>query len=115
MMSTVHSEVVNNDGLIALCKHADDQSKNRRVKIEELVGYLEPHGVHVAGIKFIHNDCEWRSEWLVRVHCTTPGCEVIETGDEPIGLIRVLLDTDFDIWDSTVKHWDEDYESTFEA
>lgn len=108
-------EVIDNDGLIALMKHADESGKNRRAEAESIIPYLEDGGVHICTVRLCHNECEWRAYWMVRVKTEMPMCSILEDDGAELGMIQVWLDTDFDVWDSTVKTWNVDYERTFGA
>jgi len=52
---------------------------------------------------------------MVRVKTEMPMCSILEDDRAELGMIQVWLDTDFDVWDSTVKTWNVDYERTFGA
>jgi len=45
----------------------DSQDRNRAVKIDEISPRLDPEGVHIVAFHMVHNDCEYRSLWMVKV------------------------------------------------
>ena len=44
----------------------DSRDRNRGPN-ESMMGKLDPDGIHVAGLQMIHNDCEFRTQWLVKL------------------------------------------------
>lgn len=51
-------------GLLKLI--ADNRGRNRG-PTKALVAALDPDGTHVCFWKMLHNDVEWRAQWLVKV------------------------------------------------
>ncbi len=90
--------ITDTTGLLALAK--DAEGRNRSVDMNKLLPHLDPEGVHVCMFKFLHNDVEWRSHWLVKVDENTPGAT--KQGDELWG-VDIWLDVSFKVWDQFVR------------
>ena len=56
--------VTNTEGLMKLAWLA--HGRNRSVYEDKLEESLDPDGIHFLGMKLLHNDVEWRTQWLVK-------------------------------------------------
>jgi hypothetical protein len=73
------------DGLLALALDAARRDSNRQADLRKLAQDIDPCGVHVLAMQFVHNDVEWRTWWLVKLKDSPP--------DQPT---RLWLDVSFD-------------------
>ena len=60
-------QYVDSDGFIALCKNAEENDFNRQCETELVEKNIDPDGIHVLGLSFIHNDDHMRTQWLVKM------------------------------------------------
>lgn len=72
------------EGFRALEK--DSRARNRGPN-KRLMELLDPDGVHVAGYTMIHNDCELRCHWFVK----------IKGQDDPV---RIWMDNGFEAFEA---------------
>lgn len=67
--------ITDTPGFKKLTHNARMRNSNRKAS-EELDEQLDPDGVHVLMFHMLHNDCEWRTVWLVKVIGTDQPAEV---------------------------------------
>ena len=80
--------IANTEGFLALAKNAE--KRNRSVHIDKLKDVIDPQGVHVMCFSMVHNDCELRTRWFVKIKGTIEAEEI-------------WLDTDFDAFNDNTK------------
>jgi hypothetical protein len=54
-------------GLLRLAQDAHDRDSNRRANLKPLRVGIDPEGFHVLAFQLIHNDCEWRTMWFIKI------------------------------------------------
>ncbi len=57
-------KITTTNGFRALA--ADSEGRNRG-PTEACLKALDSEGIHVAGIRMLHNDAEWRTQWCVKL------------------------------------------------
>ena len=55
---------------------ADDSVGRNRGPSEKLLKELDPEGIHVCRMQLVHNDIEWRNQWLCNLSDTTSPVEI---------------------------------------
>ena len=73
--------VTNTAGILFLVENA--RGRNRSVYEDKFAEMVDPDGMHVMALSFLHNDCEMRTQWV---------CKMKDT-DEPA---EIWLDVDFE-------------------
>ena len=61
--------VTSSDGLLCLAENA--RGRNRSVHEDRLARDIDPNGTHVMGIKILHNNTEWRTQWFCKMRDTS--------------------------------------------
>ncbi len=97
---TIYS--VTADNFVRLAVDADERKSNRRVKIEELIPHLKPDGISIMSYRMLHNDCEWRTRWIVAVNADAPGAQQADSEGE-LHFIECWLDVSFEIFSECVS------------
>lgn len=65
MKDTTTVTVTDSPGLMALAAHA--HGRNRSVHEDMLARDIDMDGYHMLIYVLLHNDCEWRTRWLVKI------------------------------------------------
>jgi hypothetical protein len=76
--------IMDTEGLLTLAENAEKINGNRQANLDALRANVDPAGCHLLTFQMLHNDCEWRTAWLIKV----------KDRDEPVDL---WLDVDLDI------------------
>ena len=66
--------VTNTHGILYLVNNA--KGRNRSVYEEKFAQAVDPDGIHVLGFKILHNDIEWRGQWLCKMRDTENPAEI---------------------------------------
>jgi len=86
--------VAKTSGLLAMCKDADMHQRNRRVKTDKLSEEIDPDGIHILKLKFIHNGHEFRTMWMVKMKNTLRPQDI-------------MVDVGFDVFSNNIEFIDE--------
>lgn len=62
---TERVRITTSQGLLALMADARQRNANRQAS-DKLLDVLDPGGVHIMAFQMVHNDVEWRTQWLVK-------------------------------------------------
>ena len=85
------SETLMTTGTRGLMRLADDsQGRNRSVDTEKLKTRIDPEGVHIVAFHMIHNDCEYRTLWMVKMK-------------DSMDPANVWIDSSFDVFNTNTQ------------
>ena len=85
--------VTNTEGLLRLAR--DAKGRNRSVYTNKLIEAIDPHGAHVMVFSMVHNDCEIRTQWYVK----------LKDQDEPEA---IWLDVSFKAYENSTVEYEPD-------
>jgi len=80
-------------GLMQLVRNS--KGRNRSVDEKVMDKEIDPDGIHVMNFHFIHNDVEFRTEWMVKLRDDTELTEGVHEADG-LKFVSVWLDVGFD-------------------
>ena len=81
-------------GLLALARNAEENNFNRQIETDLVREKIDPDGIHILVLNFVHNEDHMRTNWLAK----------FRDSDDPVNL---TIDVTFEAFNEYVKEGEE--------